>query len=51
MSESMIQVDNLTKRYAGATAVSDVSFTVQKGQIVGLLGKNGAGKKIGRAHV
>jgi ABC-2 type transport system ATP-binding protein len=44
MSDAMIQVDDLTKRYAGATAVSDVSFTVQRGEIVGLLGKNGAGK-------
>lgn len=40
----MIEVSDLTKRYAGATAVSDVSFTVNRGQIVGLLGKNGAGK-------
>lgn len=40
----MIEVENLTKRYAGATAVSDVSFTVKRGEIVGLLGKNGAGK-------
>ena len=44
MSESMIDVSNLTKRYAGATAVRDVSFSVGRGQIVGLLGKNGAGK-------
>lgn len=40
----MIEVDNLTKRYAGHTAVSDVSFTVNRGEIVGLLGPNGAGK-------
>ncbi len=44
MSEAMIEVSELTKRYAGATAVSEVSFSVGKGQIVGLLGKNGAGK-------
>src|SRR4051812_16645175 len=44
MQDAMIQVENLTKRYAGATAVSDVSFTVNRGEIVGLLGKNGAGK-------
>src|SRR5512136_2369447 len=45
MSENlMIQVANLTKRYAGHTAVSDVSFTVGRGEIVGLLGPNGAGK-------
>lgn len=41
---TMIEVENLTKRYAGHTAVSDISFTVNCGEIVGLLGHNGAGK-------
>jgi ABC-2 type transport system ATP-binding protein len=40
----MIEVANLTKRYAGRTAVSDISFAVGRGEIVGLLGPNGAGK-------
>ena len=40
----MIEVANLTKRYAGHTALSDISFAVAKGEIVGLLGPNGAGK-------
>src|SRR4026207_1883653 len=40
----IIEVSNLTKRYAGYTAVSDISFTVGRGEIVGLLGPNGAGK-------
>src|SRR5262245_4378061 len=40
----MIEVANLTKRYNGRAAVSDLSFTVQRGEIVGLLGHNGAGK-------
>src|SRR5438552_10996925 len=45
MSDSlMIEVSHLTKRYAGVTAVSDISFSVARGEIVGLLGPNGAGK-------
>ena len=40
----MIEVANLTKRYAGHTAVSNISFTVGRGEVVGLLGPNGAGK-------
>ena len=42
--ELMIEVANLTKRFAGHTAVSNISFTVRQGEIVGLLGPNGAGK-------
>jgi ABC-2 type transport system ATP-binding protein len=40
----MIEVSNLTKRYAGRTAVDGISFAVARGEIVGLLGPNGAGK-------
>jgi ABC-2 type transport system ATP-binding protein len=40
----MIKVENLTKRYAGHTAVKDLSFEVARGEIVGFLGPNGAGK-------
>jgi ABC-2 type transport system ATP-binding protein len=40
----MIDVKNLTKRYAGFTAVNDLTFQVDKGEIVGFLGPNGAGK-------
>jgi ABC-2 type transport system ATP-binding protein len=40
----MITVTGLTKRYARNIAVNNISFEVQKGQIVGFLGPNGAGK-------
>ncbi|MGD0652369.1 MAG: ABC transporter ATP-binding protein [Verrucomicrobiia bacterium] len=40
----MIKVENLTKRYAGLTALNNVSFEVNRGEIVGFLGPNGAGK-------
>lgn len=40
----MIEVTHLTKRYGDHTAVSDLSFHIEKGQIYGLLGPNGAGK-------
>jgi len=40
----MIKVEGLTKRYARTVAVNDISFDVEKGQIVGFLGPNGAGK-------
>jgi ABC-2 type transport system ATP-binding protein len=40
----MIEVQNLTKRYGRHTAVDDVSFTIEKGEVVGFLGPNGAGK-------
>ena len=40
----MIEVSNLTKRYGGHTAVSNLSFTIEKGQIYGFLAPNGAGK-------
>ena len=40
----MIEVEHLTKHYGLVTAISDVSFSVAPGQIVGFLGPNGAGK-------
>ncbi|HTX39305.1 MAG TPA: ATP-binding cassette domain-containing protein [Bryobacteraceae bacterium] len=40
----MIKVEGLTKRYARTVAVDNISFEVEKGQIVGFLGPNGAGK-------
>jgi len=40
----LIEVKNLTKRYGNHTAVDNLSFTVEKGQVLGFLGPNGAGK-------
>src|SRR5882724_4457953 len=40
----MIKVENLTKRYAGQTAIKDLNFEVGQGEIMGFLGPNGAGK-------
>ena len=45
MSETaIIETENLTKKYKAETAVSNLSFTVNKGEIFGFLGPNGAGK-------
>ncbi|MFC2630398.1 MAG: ATP-binding cassette domain-containing protein, partial [Porphyromonas sp.] len=39
-----LEVDNVTKRYSGHTALSGVSLQAHQGRIFGLLGPNGAGK-------
>jgi ABC-2 type transport system ATP-binding protein len=44
MTEAMLRVQNLVKRYDGFTAVDDLSFEVYQGDIFGLLGPNGSGK-------
>jgi ABC-2 type transport system ATP-binding protein len=41
---AVIEVDHLTKRFTGLTAVDDVTFAVEQASVVGFLGPNGAGK-------
>ena len=40
----IIEVQHITKRFQGLTAVKDVSFTIREGGITGMIGPNGAGK-------
>lgn len=44
MSEVCLEVENITKSYRGVKAVDSLSFRVERGQILGLIGTNGAGK-------
>ena len=44
MSETILKTENLTKRYGKAQAVDHVSLSIERGDIFGFIGENGAGK-------
>ena len=44
MSQKVVKISNLKKKYGHREVVSDVSMILNKGEIIGLLGPNGAGK-------
>ena len=43
MEKCMLKMEHITKRFHGVTALDDVSFEVEKGEIHALVGENGAG--------
>ncbi len=44
MTVALLDVQGITKRFGGLTAVNNVSFSVEKGAILSVIGPNGAGK-------
>ncbi len=43
-SQALVEIQNVTKKFPGVTALSDVTITIERGEIHGLCGENGAGK-------
>ena len=46
MSDVILEMKNITKRFPGVIALDDVSFRVNKGEIRALVGENGAGDRV-----
>ena len=43
MSEPLLVIDHVSKRFGGLVAVNDVSIEIARGEVVGIIGPNGAG--------
>ena len=44
MSETIVKVENLSKSFGKLEVIKDVSFSVEKGQVLGIIGPSGSGK-------
>ena len=51
MSELILQTRDLTRRYGHTLALDHAALSVEKGQIFGLVGRNGAGKTLSLIHI